>query len=83
MTRSAVGGDGTSSGLEERRHFDRVDLDRDGSITLEEFMAAASSAEVSPSRIEDPDATAAATIAHFDQVGWLSSDLSLVSYCSF
>ena len=69
VTRSAVTADGKTDGaqgLKERRHFDQVDTDHDGSISLAEFMAASGNG-VMPSDMQTPDSVASATIAHFDQ----------------
>ena len=67
FTQSTINADGQLSGLEERGHFDSIDANRDGSISIDEFMGSSQSAQV-PESMQDPEAAATAAIAHFDSV---------------
>lgn len=67
VTQSAIGADGQPlSGIEQRRHFDRVDANLDGAITLAEFL---SSSEEGAARAPAGHDPVTATMAHFDSDG--------------
>ena len=68
FSRSTVDANGQlRDGLGQRQHFDSIDVDGDGSISLTEFGAAVSGG--SAPNLQDAGDAAMATIQHFDQDG--------------